>query len=1142
MKKPKVKMLLKLTAAVLSVVMMLCALPLGALASEVRTAPTSLENGVTVEKPQSQKVYDGEMLSGVENIDTSLSETEPTSPLTELELSTIIKNGKMERISADNVPDAVGFESAKSKNHVARAFEKEKDELNSLVFLNEDGTYTKYLYDYPVKFVDESGSIKDISLDIVAEANGSYKRKQGGTSASFSEKVADGIKLSGDGASISLYPKIPTQVRQPVVTGEMGKLPLKSLLYSAENINSLDKKTVSYYYNDSTSLEYSLTYTGFKEDIVVSEYTGQTEYVFTLKTGGLTLTEDNGNFYLTDKNGNTKATLGQIIIFTADERNNTFGSMSAVAVKENEEYTVTIHVDAEYLKDEKTVYPIRIDPTIELTENGTSLVEDVVVNSNDTVSHRTTEALRVGKNEDGTYSRILIKFNYDFGSFADGPLKIHRAYVEMRDVMCQTESMTVMSEMYIGTNWSEDADWSAIARGVHTHYMASMPINYNKGNGYTEKHRYSISVLDAVKYWVAEANNTPDYYQASPQGGIMIKAYDAVEQGTTPIQKYFASSQYAETAYRPSLSVTYYDTHTQYSDPFGHLDAVTSNSIRGWVWCVDLPKQSVPVTIYLKNKTTGEDYPPINLSGKDTALYRPDVRDGDYGTGCYGFNYPVDWTKYSAGEYEVRAKWHSMNGTGLVYDLFNSPKGYVNHPFATDEYYINNKEHGRYLKSDVGIPGVESGLLADLGDKIKWKLVQTNNGYTIQDDQFRYLSVVSGAIELRHSASGLTTEHIWDMIYPDGGYCLKNRHSGKYLYTDGTQLLIDNGTGSVGSVQNREHVWRLVKTKDYKNVLGALYSEFNSAYTTAKMLRLGVGVTTNVSFEDVVNNVLWARGSDFKFIYSQNPNIARVSDVGSIFGVSVGSTKAVLLHKVTNTMLSVDVCVYQNSRKMKVVYDNSLFGYLYHQSVNQVNNLVDATIAYVVEQYAQLFDIGLVYDEPQMYTSLPDKCKVTVTKDNVLTECDQHSKLLAISEQLKSDIEVNEDEILVFISMHTILNDEMAENEYATPTHNRSCCIDNIIYCLRQERNIEKISDTLIHEVAHAFGALDHYHDVHTINNEQVCRNKNRCNKSTCNPNSIYTSPCLMGNGENKYDDDLEFCAQCKKDILFYFSQDNAGV
>ena len=257
-------------------------------------------------------------------------------------------------------------------------------------------------------------------------------------------------------------------------------------------------------------------------------------------------------------------------------------------------------------------------------------------------------------------------------------LKIHRAYIEMRDVMCQTESMTIMSEMYNDTNWNENSDWSTVAQGHNTHYMASMPINYNKGNGYTEKHRYSISVLDAVKYWVAEANNTSNYHHESPQGGIMIRAYDAVEQGSTPIMKYFASSQYAASNFLPSLAITYYDVHTQYSDPFGHLDAVTRNSIRGWVWCVDLPGESVPVTIYLKNKTTGKDYPPITLEGKDTALHRRDVEDAGYGTGCYGFNYPINWNEYSAGVYEVRAKWHSMNGTTLQSDLFNGPREYVN--------------------------------------------------------------------------------------------------------------------------------------------------------------------------------------------------------------------------------------------------------------------------------------------------------------------------------------------------------------------------------------------------------------------------------------------------------------------------------
>ena len=111
---------------------------------------------------------------------------------------------------------------------------------------------------------------------------------------------------------------------------------------------------VIYEYDSKTSYEYTLTYAGFKEDIVVSEYTGQTEYVFTLYTNGLTLTEIKDDYYLCNEKGEIKAALGSIIIFTADWQNNTFGSMSAESIIENEEYLLTIHVDAEYLSDPKT--------------------------------------------------------------------------------------------------------------------------------------------------------------------------------------------------------------------------------------------------------------------------------------------------------------------------------------------------------------------------------------------------------------------------------------------------------------------------------------------------------------------------------------------------------------------------------------------------------------------------------------------------------------------------------------------------------------------------------------------------------------------------------------------------------------------
>ena len=41
----------------------------------------------------------------------------------------------------------------------------------------------------------------------------------------------------------------------------------------------------------------------------------------------------------------SKATIGDIIVFTADERNNAMGSMTYETVRANQEYVLTIHLD-----------------------------------------------------------------------------------------------------------------------------------------------------------------------------------------------------------------------------------------------------------------------------------------------------------------------------------------------------------------------------------------------------------------------------------------------------------------------------------------------------------------------------------------------------------------------------------------------------------------------------------------------------------------------------------------------------------------------------------------------------------------------------------------------------------------------------
>ena len=40
----------------------------------------------------------------------------------------------------------------------------EEDDLNTIVFMNADTTRTKYYFGHPVKYVDENGVTKDISL------------------------------------------------------------------------------------------------------------------------------------------------------------------------------------------------------------------------------------------------------------------------------------------------------------------------------------------------------------------------------------------------------------------------------------------------------------------------------------------------------------------------------------------------------------------------------------------------------------------------------------------------------------------------------------------------------------------------------------------------------------------------------------------------------------------------------------------------------------------------------------------------------------------------------------------------------------------------------------------------------------------
>ena len=916
MKKPKVKMLLKLTAAVLSVVMMLCALPLGAVASEVEVPSIPAKDGVTIQDVAAgaASVYD---LYGEDYV--------------------------------LHIPDAA---ETYDPSYDDRVRSEEGDNLNVIVTDNGDGTNTMTVYDYPVKFINEKGEIEDISLELTGAGGGAYKSKKSNIKTVFPQKAKDGIKLSHGEVNIKLTPKLDTQLTNTLLYSladqSKGAKPKKVTVEpdaSSVNVVKLDKKRLSYYYNNSTSLEYSLTYTGFKEDIVVSEYTGQTEYVFTLETNGLTLCESNGSYYLTDKKGETKAHLGDIIITTADGANNTMGYMTHKEIKKNKEYELTIHVDADWLADEKTAYPIRIDPAVTLNPTNSndpdssnsvnypyywSAIEDVTINNNSTFDG-VGEQLHVGFREGYGASRVLMRFPGLVLADVLGSKNIRSADVYLYDAVQTNAAMKVIAYMFEGSgSWSEtSADWSGINANAYTHFLSQNTVSHSIGSANTNNaHWYKFNIIDYVKECMNVESGKIDK-------GIMFKAADSVEAGGSFISKSFVSFD-GETVHRPYIVVTYDNENDTNTQPFGWFDTVTDTYASGWAWCVDAPDKACNIEIYLTNTTTNHPYKVLTTVAD---MNRPDVKNAGYGTGYYGFKRTIDWSQYTPGRYEIKA--YAITSDGAT-ALLQATKYYENNLYSQNlpegEYYINNKEHGKYLvknayigetQSTDAIVGYSGNVKASAKARV-WIFEKKQNGYSIYNKLMplnarEYLTVSTDRDNMEVSITTvdvsetetLPYECIWDVVESSDvvdGIVFRNRYNGGYLYyrhkldsngalnDEQTGFYVSNTIGSIDSVEAREHTWRVVSTSDYGSSDECIYKQLTKDAFFGGV-DVMVGDTVPIPYSVVIDNVLWAEPSDFiyKLKGTVGANtIASISPLtGEITGVNVGRVTFEYTHKVT---------------------------------------------------------------------------------------------------------------------------------------------------------------------------------------------------------------------------------------------------
>ncbi len=465
-------------------------------------------------------------------------------------------------LTAAQLPAAISEAEAAERGYVARLSDAEPN-LHTLIFENADGTRTLRLFDHPVKY-EENGAVKDISLDIETTTGG-FASAQSPINVSFPLILSNGIALAYEDVDVSMTPL-------PSSAPPLGSITTVNMTGTL----SEDNRTVSYDYDPDTVFEYQLTYAGFKEDIVVKEYTGQTEYAFLLHTGGLTLTEAGGSHFLTDEKGEIRATLGDVIILTADGCNNALGSMTYETVKANDTYLLTIHVDAAYLADENTAYPIRIDPTLEINYEGSgaAAIEDATVISQSVYPYPeyNSSYLFVGRHATFGITRTLMKFpGLDLDMIGTAS-QIISARLEVSHISYAANAASVSVSCHaFGGAWEvETVSWANTSSAA-IYPTPSDSKSIFPGNGDDEitgnTDRYSFNLTSIVQMW---KDGT-----ASPSKGIVLKASSSVENGTA--SAYASLASYNRPADRPSFTMVY-------SNPYNSSTSDTSfytNSILG---------------------------------------------------------------------------------------------------------------------------------------------------------------------------------------------------------------------------------------------------------------------------------------------------------------------------------------------------------------------------------------------------------------------------------------------------------------------------------------------------------------------------------------------------------------------------------
>lgn len=470
------------------------------------------------------------------------AEAEVSIPEPELESESKIVRTEL---TEQNLPDVIDAETAIADGYVAR-LNSEEQSLSEVVLEKDDGTRALYLFSENVKYIDENGDVADKSNNAVRKGR-AFVNEGNDVEIILPATLTAGIAVHSDELNITMKP----------LTDSIGR--------SLSTAVQTEEDTVLYsdVFDSSTDIEYTYTYSGVKENIILESYNGKNSFDYEVTTGGLTLYEDKGTLLLADENGEVKATLGEVIVFSADNKNNTFGKYTIKELEKNSRYKVTVSVDREYLTAPKTKYPVKIDPNLNTIDYNIVVHDMQVFKGKDGKGTSETSAgysgvSRVGWTDWGA-CRTLIKLNnFSFATYKiSNSWQIESAYIELRDLMCQGGSgVPISCGQFNGNFWTEKdtRTWNGLEA---ENSSLSSPVSVTYGNGNSKRNLsdkdqwYNWNITGIVKKWAIDSS--------LKEKGLQLRTYTTFFEDSSVYAEYMKtfSSMQGNANYKPYIKINY---------------------------------------------------------------------------------------------------------------------------------------------------------------------------------------------------------------------------------------------------------------------------------------------------------------------------------------------------------------------------------------------------------------------------------------------------------------------------------------------------------------------------------------------------------------------------------------------------------